>query len=317
METNRIKIGISSCLLGNNVRYNGGHTRDAYVVNTLGAYLDFTPVCPEVECGLSTPREAMRLVGTPEAPRLLTIKTKIDYTDQMLTWAKTRLDLLEKENLCGFIFMSKSPSSGMERVKIYNEKGVPTKSGRGLFAAEFIKRFPLIPVEEDGRLHDPGLRESFIERLFAMQRLRALQEEKQSAGALIEFHTDHKLQMMAHSPKIYQEMGRLVAGATKKTLQSAYKEYERMFLEGLKLKATVKKHYNVMQHILGYFKTHLSPDEKQEALEIMNNYRDGLVPLIVPITLLNHFVRKYDESYLKRQHYLHPHPLELKLRNHV
>ena len=316
METS-IKIGVSTCLLGEKVRFDGGHKHNRYITQTLGQFFEFVPVCPESECGLGIPREAMRLVGSVDAPRLVTNKTRIDHTDRMLSWAADRLDSLAKENLCGFIFKKDSPSSGLFRVKVYNDKGQPVKTGRGLFAAAFTARFPRIPVEEEGRLHDPGLRENFIERVFALKRWREVLAKKKTMGSIVNFHTREKLLFMAHSPKHYREMGRLVAEGKKLNLSDLYDRYEGLLTEALGLRATVSKHTNVLMHVMGYFKKQLSGDEKQEVLELIGNYRGGHLPLIVPVTLLNHFVRKYDQPYLSVQSYLNPHPLDLQLRNHV
>ncbi len=315
--TASIKIGVSTCLLGEKVRFDGGHKHNRYITQTLGQFFEFVPVCPESECGLGIPREAMRLVGAVDAPRLVTHKTRMDHTDQMLSWAEGRLDALEKEKLCGFIFKKDSPSSGLYRVKVYNDKGQPMKTGRGMFAAAFTSRFPRIPVEEEGRLHDPVLRENFIEQVFALKRWREVLEKKKTMGNLVDFHTREKLLFMAHSPKHYREMGRLVADGKKKNVSDLYDRYEGMLTEALVLHATVSKHTNVLMHIMGYFKKQLSGDEKQEVLELIGNYRSGHLPLIVPVTLLNHFVRKYNQPYLSVQTYLNPHPLDLQLRNHV
>ncbi len=314
---NGIKLGISACLLGQEVRFDGGHKHDRFITETLGKFVEFVPVCPEVEYGLGIPREAMRLVGNPDSPRLVTTRTNVDHTEGMTNWARKRVKELEQEGLCGFVFKSKSPSSGMERVRVYDEHGMPSNKGVGMFARVFMEHFPLLPVEEDGRLHDPLLRENFIERLFVMKRWRELLAEKLTVGRLVEFHTRHKLLMMAHSPKHYREMGKLVADAKKHPLNELYQSYEKLLLEGLKLKASVAKNSNVLTHLMGYFKKDLSKDEKAELLEIFDSYRKGYVPLIVPITLINHYVRRYDQPYLKEQFYLRPHPLELKLRNHV
>jgi uncharacterized protein YbgA (DUF1722 family)/uncharacterized protein YbbK (DUF523 family) len=313
----KITLGISSCLLGNNVRYDGGHAWDRFLTDTLGQYVAYVPVCPEVECGFSIPRETLRLVGSPDAPRLVTVKSGQDHTGKMLTWARGKVEELEKEQLCGFIFKSKSPSSGMERVKIYDEHGVPAKKGVGLFARTFMEHFPLLPAEDEGRLHDPALRENFIERIFTYQRWREVVQQKKSIGALVAFHTRHKLLILSHSPKHYQAMGKLVAAAQKNALSSLYDQYQTMLMEALRIKATASKHSNVLQHMMGYFKAELSADEKQELLETIDRYRQGLLPLIVPVTLISHYVRKYDQPYLKDQYYLNPHPIELQLRNHV
>jgi uncharacterized protein YbgA (DUF1722 family)/uncharacterized protein YbbK (DUF523 family) len=312
-----IRLGISTCLLGESVRYDGGHKLDRFLRDILGEYVEYVPVCPEVEAGFDTPREAFRLVGNPESPRFITARTKIDYTDRMTAWASKRVKELEKEDLCGYVFKSKSPSSGMERVKVYNAQGMPMKVGVGVFARAFMDHFPNLPVEEEGRLNDPRLRENFIERIFALARWKGLVEQRKTRGNLVRFHTQQKLLILSHSPKHYQELGRLVARAKEIPPTRLYDEYQRLMLEGLKLMATARKHCNVLQHCLGYFKQQLSADEKQELLGRIDEYRKGYVPLIVPITLINHYVRKYDQPYLKEQYYLHPHPMELKLRNHV
>lgn len=312
-----IKIGVSTCLLGEKVRFDGGHKHDHYITGTMGRFFTFVPVCPETECGLGTPREAMRLVGDVNKPRLITNKTDVDHTDKMLAWTTKRLLALEKEDLCGFVFKKDSPSSGLHRVKVYNDKGQPVKKGRGLFAAAFIKRFPRIPVEEEGRLNDPALRENFIEQVFAMKRWREARQRKRTMGNLVDFHTREKLLIMAHSPECYREMGRLVATGKQFKTEDLYKRYEALLFKALDLKGTVSKHTNVLMHILGYFKKKLSTDEKKEVLKLIQNYRSGHLPLIVPVTLMNHFVRKYRQPYLSTQTYLNPHPIELQLRNHV
>jgi len=311
----KIKIGVSSCLLGNEVRYNGGHSHDRYVTGTLGQYFTFVAVCPEVEAGFGIPREAMRLVGDPEAPRLMTTKTKKDCTAKMMSWVKPRVKELEKEGLCGFIFKKGSPSSGMERVRVYTDKGMPSNRGSGMFARAFMNHFPLIPTEEDGRLNDSALRENFIERIFALRRWRLMTAERKNPGNIVAFHTAHKLQIMSHSIKHYRDIGRLVAQGKKLDIQSLYEQYETLFMQALSLKGTVKKNVNVLQHMAGYFKKQLSKDEKQELQEVIEQYHQFYTPLIVPVTLMNHYVRKYDQEYLKKQHYLNPHPIELKLRN--
>ena len=278
--------------------------------------MEYVPVCPEVEAGFGVPRESFRLVGDPDNPRLVTFKSKTDHTDRMLTWAQKRVRDLETEDLCGFIFKSDSPSSGMIRVKVYNEKGMPHKVGIGMFARAFMEHFPLVPVEDDGRLNDPLIRENFILQIFTMKRWRDNLARKPSMGNLVDFHTCNKLLIMSHSPKHYRSMGKLVANGKKMPIKELHQQYQLQLMDALKLKTTIKKHINVLQHIMGYFKQQLSSDEKQELLEVFNHYRKELIPLIVPITLINHYVRKYDQPYLKQQTYLNPHPVELKLRTH-
>jgi uncharacterized protein YbbK (DUF523 family)/uncharacterized protein YbgA (DUF1722 family) len=312
-----IKIGVSSCLLGEKVRYDGGHKLDHFLVDTLGRYVEFVPVCPEVEMGLPVPREALRQVGDPENPRLVTSRGGEDLTGRMLGWARRRVRELEKEELCGFIFKSRSPSSGMERVKVYNKNGLAHKTGVGVFARVFMEHFPLLPVEEEGRLHDPVLRENFIESLFTFQRWRDLLAQKGGRGSLVEFHSRHKFLILSHSPEIYRQMGILVAEAGKTTPTELFDGYQQLLMKAMGLKTTVKKNVNVLQHLLGYFKKALSSDEKREVLELIERFAQKHLPLIVPITLINHYVRKYRPPYLLGQYYLEPHPLELQLRNHV
>ncbi len=316
-SNNSIKLGISTCLLGENVRYDGGHKLDHFLTETLGQYVEYVPVCPEVECGLPTPRESMHLEGDLESPRLVTTRTHKDQTERMVKWAKKRVEELEKEALCGFIFKNNSPSSGIERIRVYNEKGMPVKKGRGVFARIFTEHFPLIPVEDEGRLHDPKLRENFIERIFTLKRWREVLAEKWGMGNLVDFHTQHKLLILSHSQKHYRIMGKLVAGGKKRPIKALYAAYESLLMEALRLKTTPKKNINVLQHVMGYFKKDLSAEEKQELLEIINDYCEGYVPLIVPTTLINHYVRKYEQPYLSTQTYLKPHPVALRLRNHV
>jgi uncharacterized protein YbgA (DUF1722 family)/uncharacterized protein YbbK (DUF523 family) len=315
----KIRLGISACLLGQEVRFDGGHQWDRFITDTLGQYVEYVPVCPEVECGLGVPREAMRLVGDPETPRLMTVRTKIDHTERMVTWARQRVQELEREDLCGFIFKSKSPSSGMERVRVYSEppQGSPVIKGVGMFARIFMEHFPLLPVEDEGRLHDPILRENFIERIFVFQRWRQLLAAQPGRGGLVAFHTRHKLLILAHSPEHYRELGKLVARAQELPALELYERYQSRLMEALRLKATAKKNTNVLHHLMGYFKKELAAAEKQELLEIIDNYRQGYVPLVVPVALINHYVRKYQQPYLQEQFYLHPHPVELQLRNHV
>ncbi len=314
----KIRLGISACLLGAQVRFDGGHKLDRYLRDTLGEYVDYVPVCAEVEVGLPTPRETLRLnKGEGDQPRLVFNRSGDDITERMEEFSIQRVVQLEKEELDGFVFKSKSPSCGMERVKVYDHNGVPQNVGVGVFAKAFQDHFPLLPVEEEGRLNDAKLRENFITAIFTLRRWRQLLKSGTGVGGLVTFHSQHKMLIFSHSEKIYREMGKLVANGGGLDEKELFAQYLELLQSALKKKTTVSKHINVMQHIMGYFKKQLDSDEKQEILELIDNYRQGLVPLIVPLTLLNHFVRKYDEPYLKQQVYLHPHPKELKLLNHV
>ena len=239
-----IKIGISSCLLGNKVRYDGGHSHDRFLTQTLGLFAEYVPVCPEVECGMPTPREAVRLVGPAENPRLVTQKTAVDKTDQMKVWIKGRLKELTKEDLCGFIFRSKSPSSGLYRIRVYGDDGKVRKNGTGLFAKAFTKAFPRIPVEEAGRLNDPKLRENFIENIFSLQRWRQLCDHPLTLGGLVAFHTHNKLLILSHNQDIYRKMGKLVAQGKNYEFFQLIDNYEDLLLKALRLPTTVKKNIN-------------------------------------------------------------------------
>ena len=314
----KIKVGVSTCLLGKKVRYDGGHQWDRYLTETLGRYLSWVPVCPEVEYGLSIPREAMRLVGEPDRPRLITVKSGVDHTDGMLRWAKAKLEELKDENLCGFIFKSKSPSSGLQGVKVYESpSAAPTRKGTGLFARAFTKCFPHLPAEDDGRLHDPVLRENFIERVFVYHHWQLLTQEKIAPEQLIRFHATHKLLIMSHSPKHLKALGEIAADARRAIREGKDQLYLAILMDGLRFIATPKKHVNVLMHMMGYFKKDLSADEKQELLEVIEYFQRGSLPLLAPLTLISHYVRKFGQPYLEEQVYLNPHPGELMLRNHV
>lgn len=313
----KIRLGISSCLLGEKVRYDGGHKLDYFLRDTLGRHVDWVAVCPEAEYGLPVPREAMHLVRTGRGPRLMTSCTKVDHTDGMLRWAGQRLKELEKEDLCGFVFKSGSPSSGMRDVKVYDDSGAPVRTGAGLFAGAFVKRFPLMPAEDEGRLQDPSLRENFIGRIFVFRRWKETSRSGRSLKNLLAFHTDHKLLILSHSPGLYTSLGRLLAGSKRLNMEDLYAHYLETLMQGLRLPATVRKNTNVLQHISGYFKRRLTAEEKQELHGLIRDYHLGMVPLIVPIVLINHYAKKYDEQYLLRQTYLKPDPAELMLKNHA
>jgi uncharacterized protein YbgA (DUF1722 family)/uncharacterized protein YbbK (DUF523 family) len=274
------------------------------------------PLCPEVECGLPVPREPMRLEGDPAHPRLLTRTSKIDHTERMQAWTRQRVGDLAKEDLCGFIFKSRSPSCGYKGVKVHSF-GRVIRKGQGLFAREFTASFPLLPVEDESRLQDQDRRENFIERLFACRRWHELFTHDRSRAGLVAFHADHKLLLMAHSPQLCRELGRLVAGAEGHGSSSLYSRYGELFSAAMRQRATPGKHANVLQHLLGYFKKQLADSERQELREVIEQYRRGLLPLLAPITLFRHLAATHGERYLARQWYLHPHPLELKLRNHA
>jgi uncharacterized protein YbbK (DUF523 family)/uncharacterized protein YbgA (DUF1722 family) len=306
----KIRIGISACLIGKPVRYDGGHKRDPYLMDTLGRFVEWVPVCPEVECGLPVPREPMRLVGEPESPRLVTIRSGIDHTDRMLGWTKKKLKSLGRDGLCGFIFKSRSPSSGLRGVRVYSSSGVPGRIGRGIFAGAFVQRFPAVPVEDEGRLHDPEIRRNFIERIFTFKRWRDFVAGDGSPDGLLKFHTEHKLTLMSHSRRHYTMLDRMIAGAVGKKDREFFDRYIEIFMDAMRLKPTVKKNTNVLLHTMKYFKKFLSPDEKARLIVLIEDYSREIVPLPVPVALINHYAWKYDQQYLKRQLYLNPYPAE-------
>lgn len=317
-QARTIRLGISTCLLGENVRYDGGHKLDRFLVNTMGRFVEWVPVCPEVEIGLPIPRESMRLVGEPEAPRLIAPKSGHDYTERMQTWARERLEELAAMKLHGFVFKRGSPSSGLYRVKVYTEAGMPSKIGTGIFPRAVMERFPLLPLEEEGRLHDMHLRENFIDRVFAYYRWIDMLETNPTPGSLVRFHTAYKLTLMAHSPSHYKEMGRLVARAGSAPWEELTEQYGPLLMEGLSVMTSPGKHANVLQHLMGFLREDISGEDKAELLAYIEDYRHELVPLIVPLTLLRHHLSRHEvPDWVHQQVYIHPYPKELMLRNHV
>jgi uncharacterized protein YbgA (DUF1722 family)/uncharacterized protein YbbK (DUF523 family) len=311
-----IRIGVSSCLLGQKVRFDGGHKRDVFLVDTFGQYVEWVPVCPELEVGMGVPREPIHLLAEDDGVHLVGVKSGTDHTAAMQKYAKRRLDALARLDLCGYILKKDSPSCGLMRVKVWSASGMPTKTGRGVFAAALVERFPHFPVEEEGRLSDPRLRENFIERVFAHARLKGLFSGRWTVGQLVAFHAAHKLLLLAHSPDAYQRLGRLVAGASRADRAALRQEYEAGFMDALAVLATRGRHVNVMQHMAGYLDD-LDGPSREELHQTVADYRAGVVPLVVPLTLLRHHVRRLGVQYLAGQVYLEPHPKELMLRNHV
>jgi uncharacterized protein YbgA (DUF1722 family)/uncharacterized protein YbbK (DUF523 family) len=311
-------LGISSCLLGEQVRWDGGHKRDPWLAEQLGRFVRYYPVCPEVGCGFGVPRESLRLVDDLHAPRLVTLRTKQDHTRRMLQWARRRVRELEGEGLCGFIFKGKSPSCGTEGVRVYSDKKkeASTVRGQGVFAGVFVEHFPLIPVEDDGRLHNPQLRANFIERVFVMKQWRdGLHQRRRSRGDLVRFHTEHELLILSHSRRHHRDMGNLLARAKAVPTAVLFAEYQRLLLEALRFKATPTKHSNVLHHITGYFKKQLARDEREELQEVIDCYRRGQAPLSVPIDRINHYAQLFDSAYLQGQRYLHPETWQLQMRD--
>lgn len=312
-----VRIGISTCLLGRPVRWDGGHKRDVFLTEQLGPFVEWVPVCPEVEIGMGVPRETIRLVERGGAQRLVAERSGTDWTEPMQAWARRRARALEALELCGYVLKKDSPSCGMERVRVWNEKGMAEKRGRGIYAAALMEAAPALPVEEEGRLADPRLRENWIERVFAYRRLRSLFAGRWTRGQLVAFHTAHKLQVLAHSPHHYAELGRLVADAKALGRAAVRERYAAGFMEALRHLATPRRQVNVLQHVLGYFRGRLDDRDRRELAGLVEDYGRGLVPLIVPITLIRHHVARLEIAYLAGQVYLDPHPKELMLRNRV
>ncbi len=311
-----VRIGISSCLLGENVRYDGDHRRDRFITGTLSAYFEFVPVCPEMAIGLGVPRDPIRLVGKPGAIRVVGMADcEMDLTDQLRSFGIQTAQRLK--DISGYIFKSKSPSCGPQRVKLYpeDENTAPSNDGIGQYAQAVMEYQPNLPVEEDGRLNDLVLTENFIERVFTYKRWQYLRQSVVTVARLIDFHTRHKLAILAHDQVAYAKLGKLVADAGNRELQRVADEYVHGLMKTLRRPATRKNHTNVLQHIQGYLKVDLDRDDKAEMVDVINQYRLGRVPLIVPITLLKHHLRKHPNPYIDGQVYLNPHPAELMLRN--
>jgi uncharacterized protein YbgA (DUF1722 family)/uncharacterized protein YbbK (DUF523 family) len=316
-KSDTIRVGVSSCLLGKKVRFDSGHKHDRYLTDILGGYFSFVPVCPEVEVGMTVPRPTVRLVGSAESPRMVAPKTGEDWTARMNSFSEQRARQLGKHELSGFVLKRGSPTCGMERVKVYNPGGMPSHKGRGLFAAALIERYPMLPVEEEGRLHDARLRESFIVRVFAYHRVKGLFAGGFRRGDVVAFHAAEKFLLLAHSPEHYKKLGQLVAQVKKHTPAAFRDRYVALYMEAMTVRTTTRKNVNVLQHIMGFLREHLGEAERADIRTVIDDYRRGLVPLVVPLTLLGHYVRRHKVDYITNQIYLSPHPKELMLRNHV
>jgi uncharacterized protein YbgA (DUF1722 family)/uncharacterized protein YbbK (DUF523 family) len=317
MRVEKPRVGISACLLGQAVRYDGGHKRDQFLAQVLGRFVEWVPVCPEIEVGMGVPRESVRLGGSAEEPRMFAERSQTDWTERMQTYAKRRVQELARLRLDGYVLKKDSPSCGMERVRVYAMRGAPARDGKGMFARALTDAMPLLPTEEEGRLNDLKLRENFVERIFAYHRWQRLLEEPASPSRLVEFHTRHKFLLLAHSESHFRRLGRLVAQAGKHPLAPTLQEYGATFMHALSVPATARKHTNVLEHMMGYFSQQIESVERAELVEVIREYRRSLLPLVVPITLIRHYIKKFHVDYLLNQVYLEPDPRELMLRNHV
>lgn len=316
MSSARIRIGISSCLLGQEVRFDGGHKHNGYITESLGQYFEYVPFCPEVAIGLGIPRPPIRLVRHGTAVEARGVKDPaLDVTGKLAAYAGKVAAKLD--DVSGYILKKNSPSCGMERVKVYTPKGMPVATAPGVYAGALMDQLPELPFEEEGRLMDPVLRENFVERVFVYHRWQELVRDRLTAKGLVEFHTRHKYIVLAHDEKGYRALGRLVAGAGRSGLAALGRDYIRQLMAALRKPATRTRHANVLQHITGFFKKQLDGEDKRELQGLIDNYRRGQVPLVVPITLIRHYLRRFPDDYLAGQYYLAPHPDELMLRNQI
>lgn len=308
-----LKLGISSCLLGQRVRYDGNHKRDGYITETLARYFEFVPVCPEVAVGLGVPRPPIRLVGSAARPRAVGVDDPtLDVTEALTAYGGRQAQMLAE--LSGYIFKSKSPSCGLERVKVYVRGATAPRTGTGIYAAAFRAARPLLPLEEEGRLNDAALRDNFLERVLAYGRWQRLQAEGVTAARLVEFHTAHKLALMAHGPARYAALGRIVARADRRRAKTVAERYIEAFMQMLAHPATRRMHANVLLHVAGYLKRELDAGDRGELREAIESYRTSAMPLLVPITLLRHHFRRHPNPWIGRQVYLYPDAAEMALR---
>ena len=311
------KIAISACLLGAEVRFNGGHKESRLCSQALSEHFEFVPLCPEVAIGLGIPRQPIRLIGDPAQPLAVgSVDSALDVTrplhDYGVAMAASHTDI------CGYIFMQKSPSCGLERVKVYQDGGRPAElSGRGIYAHAFCAAHPDLPVEEDGRLNDPVLRENFMTRVYAYSAWQALLKQGITRRTLTEFHARYKYQLMAHHPVQYKTLGHLLGNLGKQDPREIAPQYFSELMKALKKCATRRTHTNVLQHLSGYLKKSISPADKREMQHLIGQYLQGIVPLVVPLTLLKHHFRLHPDPYISRQVYLQPHPENLSLRNAI
>lgn len=310
----KILIGISACLLGAPVRFDGGHKRLTFAVEQLAPYVQFEPVCPEMAIGLPAPRSALRLIQKEQQILLCASSdTQVDHTVAMEHFSQKKVAQLP--HLSGYIVCAKSPSCGMERVKVYSENGDAKKSGVGLFTAKLMQQMPWLPIEENGRLQDTSLRENFVARIFALHEFQQLWRSGLTRAGLIAFHSRYKLVLLAHSQPGYREFGRFVAAIEQwDSLEDFAIEYRQRLMNILSLPATRRNHTNVLMHVQGYFKQQLTSSQRQELAQLIERYRQGVQPLLAPITLLQHYLAQYPDNYLVQQRYFNPYPEALGLR---
>ncbi len=317
MNARKIPVGISTCLLGQAVRYDGGHKRDRFIVEVLGDFFAWVPVCPEVEVGMGTPRESVQLVKAEGGPRMVAPRSGRDWTEAMNDYSRQRVAAFQAEGLRGYILKKDSPTCGMERVKLYDANGVPARAAVGLYARALLDACPNLPVEEEGRLHDPRLRESFVTRVFAYDRWLTLRAAAPRPKDLVRFHTQHKMLAMAHHEAAAREMGRLVARQAEGDFDAVLDRYEALLMTALSARASRGRHFNVLQHLAGFLKDRLADEEKAELHRVLDEYKRGWTPLSTPVTLLSHHLNKLAHAWIEAQYYLNPYPASLALRSQV
>ncbi|MEZ8140462.1 hypothetical protein A1OO_14185 [Enterovibrio norvegicus FF-33] len=314
-----IKLGVSACVIGDNVRFDSGHKRNQFICEQLSPFIEFVPVCPEVGIGLPVPRPTIRLLDRGDEIGIRLVETKnadVDHTEKMEAFSRKKADHLATMDLCGYVVCAKSPTCGMERVKVYRENGYVSaeKIGVGLYTKQLMKRMPWLPIEEDGRLHDPVLRENFVFRIFALRDLYDSMAEGITRRAIVEFHSRYKLVLMAHSPLDYKSLGKFVATIADHDIDEFYIEYRTLFMQAIANRASRKNNTNVLMHLQGYFKRDLDKKEKEELSGLIHSYRQGIMPLLAPLTLINHHLQQHPDDYLQHQSYLNPYPESLRLR---
>jgi uncharacterized protein YbgA (DUF1722 family)/uncharacterized protein YbbK (DUF523 family) len=293
------------------VRFDGGHARSPFVTDALGPSVEWVPVCPEMEAGLGTPRETIRLVTIDGTRRAVTTRSGQDVTPALQAAVDARVEALAGANLSGFVLKKDSPSCGVERVRVYTPAGARTRDGRGLFADALMRRLPLLPVEEEGRLGDPLLRDQFLNRVFGYQRLRAFFDGAWTISTLVGFHTAQKLTLLAHRPEGYRTLGRMVAGAATMPRADLTTTYQREYMAILAVPPTTGRHVNVLQHAAGYCSPHLDADDRRELHAAIADFATGIVPLVVPRTLCHHHARRQGHRWLLDQSYFEPYPKTL------
>lgn len=312
-----IKIGVSACVVGENVRFDGSHARDSYLTETLAKYVEFVPLCPELACGMGLPREKVRQVDCAGDIRLIGRDSGEDWSDRMLKWCERVLPGLEEEGLNGFVFKSRSPSCALQRGKIVSTTKSPATRGAGFFSSKVMDMFPLLPVEASDRLHNPIIRENFIRRVFLLKRWRELGDKGKQIGHLVDFHTRHAMLIRAHDLRGYRELGKLLGESSVFNNEEIFDTYSVLLFRSLALKSTPKKNSDVLTHILNLLKKDLDNGDIQEIKTMIQAYKGGRIPLIMPVTIINHHARRLNKSYMMQQYFLNPHPAELKLLNHV